>query len=166
MPRNAPRLTHPIILAAGLLLLAAAAAHADARLAPPAQPAQAALDFRIVVPPVVRLLENSHPDALRPDGTGRLAGRQTLVLLSNLKRGACVMLRPAPDAPPEALRAWRAQTLDDGLATLQPAGDGWRLCTQGPGRHTLRVQHEFEATSSTVDAVAPAWPVRTELAAI
>jgi hypothetical protein len=163
MPRIAPFLTHPVILAAGLLLLAAATAHAESRLAPPDQGARASLDFRIVIPPVVRLLENRHPDQLQRVAAGHFTARQTLVLLSNFKRGACVMLRRPADAG-GGTWAWRPQALDDAQATLQPAGDGWRLCTAGPGRHTLQLQHDFEPPSDDADDAR--WPVITELAAI
>jgi hypothetical protein len=169
MPRITRLFAHPVALAAGLLLLAAAAAHAESRIAEPGQAARASLDFRIVIPPVVRLLDNQHPAQLRRDESGRLSGRQTLVLLSNLKRGACVTLRRPSSPAAEAASHWRPQALDDGIATLQPAGDGWRLCTLGPGRHTLRVQHEFEPAAAQAVAdpsVEPTWPVITELTTI
>ena len=43
------------------MLLAPVAATAEGSVASPGGNANAALDFRIVIPPIMRVLENSHP---------------------------------------------------------------------------------------------------------
>lgn len=137
-------------------LLAAPGALAESGFAAPGGPASAALNFRIVIPPVMQVLENSHPRALVADASGALTGQQRLVVLSNMKRGFCVSLRM-----PEPQRAgWRLQqTSDIGGVSLQPAQDGYRLCATRPGRYTLQLQHAFDAAASS----ARVWPVQTDL---
>lgn len=152
------RCSNPLKLCGGALavLLAAPVAMAESGFAAPGGPASAALNFRIVIPPVMQVLENSHPRALVADASGTLTGQQRLVVLSNMKRGFCVSLRTA-----EPQRAgWRLQqTSDIGGVSLQPAQDGYRLCATRPGRYTLQLQHAFDATASS----APVWPVQTDL---
>ena len=42
---------------------------------------------------------------------------------------------------------------------------GYRLCTKGPGLHTVHLEHRFD-TPATPDGVPRAWPVRTEIASL
>jgi hypothetical protein len=151
----------------GLAFIGPAAA--ESRFAAAGQGASAGLDFRIIIPPVIRLLENSHPDELLADEQGRLGGIQTLVVLSNMKRGFCVNLRRQSIEGQSPL-AWRLRSVQGAGISVDPAGDGWRLCSTQPGRYTLRLQHEFEAPSAgpaapRVPAAMP-WPVATDLMAI
>lgn len=139
-------------------------ARAESRFAAGGQGASAGLDFRIVIPPVMRLLENSHPAQLVADLQGRLAGTQTLVVLSNLKRGFCLMLK-RPPSEGAAATAWNLKALQaDGLSADFTA-EGWRLCAAGPGRYTWRLQHEFEPAGEGSPR-AMSWPVWAELAAL
>ncbi|NDY93456.1 hypothetical protein [Ideonella livida] len=153
-------------LALGLAVgLQAPAARAEARLAAPGQGASARLDFRIIIPPVIRLLENRHAAELQADGQGRLRGEQTLVVLSNLKRGFCVTLRrhlPEGIVPP----AWHLE--DEGLGGLsaEPTAEGWRLCAARPGRYTLQLRHAFEPPPGQPAPAAQAWPVWADVAAL
>lgn len=150
-------------LALGLALLASES-RAEARFAAAGQGASAGLDFRIVIPPVMRLLENSHPERLVADLQGRLAGTQTLVVLSNLKRGFCLMLK-RPQSDGAAATAWNLKAVQaDGLSA-DFTGDGWRLCAAGPGRYTWRLQHEFDPAGEAGPR-AMSWPVWAELAAL
>jgi hypothetical protein len=139
------------------VVVAAPLALAESGFAPPGGKASAALDFRIIIPPIMRVLENSHPGELKADASGALSAQQRLVVVSNMKRGFCVSLRMA-----EPQRAgWRLQhTGSEAGVSLQPAADGYRLCTSRPGRYTLQLQHEFGNTDLQA---AQRWPVQTDL---
>ena len=133
---------------------------AESGFAPPSGKASAALDFRIIIPPVMRVLENSHPSELMPDAAGALSGQQRLVVVSNMKRGFCVSLRMA-----EPQRAgWRLEKAGgaDGVS-LEPVQDGYRLCAARPGRYTLQLRHEFAASEQLS---AQRWPVQTDLSTL
>lgn len=164
LPHRMPHRWLALLL--GASLAAPLPAAAESHFAPPGQGASARLDFLIIIPPVIRVLENSHPEELLADEQGRLGGTQTLVVLSNMKRGFCVTLRRHTLANQPAL-AWRLRSVQaDGLRT-DPAGDGWRLCAAQPGRYTLRLQHEFEATAGNPPApTSLLWPVAADLVAI
>jgi len=153
------RRSHPFksCLVTLAVVLAAPLAMAESGFAPPGGRASAALDFRIIIPPIMRVLENSYPSELQADASGALSGQQRLVVVSNMKRGFCVSLRMA-----EPQRAgWRLQHIgSEAGVSLQPAADGYRLCTFKPGRYTLQLQHEFG--SSDLQA-AQRWPVQTDL---
>lgn len=136
------------------LLLAPATGTADAMLAGSGK-ASASLDFRIVIPPVMRVIENSHP----PQIDGDQPVEQRLVVLSNMRNGFCASLRLTDPR----LSGWQLQTDQLGGVTLQPVADGYRLCASRPGRYSLRLQHDFgaSATHTALD-----WPVQTELMAL
>ena len=123
--------------------------------------ASASLRISITVPAVMRVLENSHPSQLTPVVGGDWSAEQRLVVLSNMKRGFCVTLRMNT----ADVEAWRLQTEQTGGITLSPVNDGYRLCTPRPGRYTLLLQHEFEASSnSTMQSLR--WPVQTDITAL
>lgn len=120
--------------------------------------AGASLDFRIIVPPIMRVLENSHPTQVDASANGDWNAQQRLVVLSNMKRGFCVTLRMnTPD-----VNAWRLNTEQSGGITLSPVSDGYRLCTPRAGRYTLLLQHRFEASSNS-SMQSLRWPVQTDL---
>jgi hypothetical protein len=121
--------------------------------------ASAALDFRIIIPPVMQVLENSYPEQLQLDASGALSAQQQLVVVSNMRHGFCVSLRMA-----EPQRAdWRVQhSGSEPGVRLEPTTDGWRLCTFRPGRYTLQLQHQFGRTALQT---AQRWPVQTDLLA-
>lgn len=123
--------------------------------------ASASLRISITVPAVMRVLENSHPVQLTPIVGGDWSAEQRLVVLSNMKRGFCVTLRMNT----ADVEAWRLQTEQTGGITLSPVSDGYRLCTPRPGRYTLLLQHEFEASgNSTMQSLR--WPVQTDITAL
>lgn len=144
-----------------LIALAAVAAApwalAESGFASAGGKASAALDFRIIIPPVMQVLENSYPDQLQVDGSGALSAQQQLVVVSNMRHGFCVSLRMA-----EPKRAdWRVQhNGSEPGVRLEPTTDGWRLCTSKPGRYTLQLQHQFGSTGLQT---AQRWPVQTDL---
>ncbi len=123
--------------------------------------ASASIDIRIVVPPIMRVLENSHPSQLVPVVGGDWSAEQRLVVLSTMKRGFCVTLRMNTSD----VEAWRLQTEQSGGVTLSPVSDGYRLCTPRPGHYTLLLQHEFEA-SGNGDMQSLRWPVQTDITAL
>lgn len=123
--------------------------------------ASASLDIRIIVPPVMRVLENSHPAQMAPLLGGDWSAEQRLVVLSTMKRGFCVNLHMKT---PE-VNAWRLKTEQTGGVTLNPVNDGYRLCTPRAGRYTLLLQHDFGASGkSTMQTLR--WPVQTDISAI
>jgi hypothetical protein len=142
------------------LLLAPATSIGDSVLPSQGQ-ASAALEFRIIIPPVMRVLENSHPVLMDAEADGDWSAEQRLVVVSNMKRGFCVTLRMRT---PE-VETWRLQTAQAGGITLNPVSDGYRLCTPRPGRYTLLLQHEFDAPQKSVNSNLR-WPVETDISAI
>lgn len=122
--------------------------------------AGAALDFRIVIPPIMRVLENSHPRQLDTSATGEARAEQRLVVQSNMKRGFCVSLRRA--AP--QLGTWELQTAPQSDMQLSPVADGYRLCGTRPGHYTVLLQHRFGTGDRRADALR--WPVQTDISAI
>lgn len=155
--KPAYRRLSPLVACLGLVL-APAASQGEAQLTSSAPAISGALDFRIIVPPVMRVLENSHPPQLTSDAQGSLGGQQRLVVLSNMKHGFCVTLRltvPGVDQ-------WQVHALPEPGVTLEAAGDAYRLCSARPGRYTLVLQHRFGPSSDTPTA-GLAWPVQTDL---
>jgi len=158
MPRCIALLTHPLAtaLTAMGLLLAPLPVHAEAALTTGGGPASASLNIRLVIPPVMRVIENSHPLAI--DGPQPV--EQRLVVLSNLRQGFCASLRLSDPH----VTGWQLRTDEVGGVTLQPVAGGYRLCASRPGRYALRLQHDF--SSPATPATAMAWPVQTELMAL
>lgn len=150
--------TLPALLTTLGLLLAPATGTADSGLAPPGQNASASLNLRVVIPPVMRVLENSHPLELSAGADGALNAQQRLVVLSNMRHGFCVTLR---QAEPQ-LNAWRLQTAQESGVSLSPVAEGYRLCTSRPGRYTLLLEHQFDAAAGR-EHTALRWPVQTDL---
>lgn len=142
------------------LVLAPVAGQGEAQLATTAPAASGALDFRIIVPPVMRVLENSHPPQLTSDADGSLGGQQRLVVLSNMKRGFCVTLRLRS---PE-VEQWQMQAVPEPGVTVESAGHAYRLCSDRPGRYTMVLRHEFGVHAPGAQAMH--WPVQTDISAI
>ncbi|QCB47792.1 hypothetical protein [Hydrogenophaga sp. PAMC20947] len=134
--------------------------------------ASATLQFRVVTPPVMRGLENSHPSQLQASADGALVGQQRLVVVSNMKHGFCVALRRNQPQAGE----WQLQTAEASGTLLTPTAEGYRLCASRPGRYSLLLQHSFKpaisatTTQATANAnttvTAMAWPVQTDITAL
>ncbi len=122
--------------------------------------ASASVDIRIIIPPIMRVLENSHPVQMNPVVGGDWSAEQRLVVLSTMKRGFCVTLRMNT---PE-VDGWRLKTEQTGGITLNPVSDGYQLCTPRAGRYTLLLQHDFESAGNTSESLR--WPVRTDITAL
>lgn len=153
----------PALLACALLLVPATGIGESALVHQ--GKAGASLDFRIIIPPVMRVLENSHPVALDAEASGDWSAQQRLVVVSNMKRGFCVTLRMST---PE-VDAWRLKTAQQDSITLTQVNDGYRVCAPRAGRYTLLLDHEFNAahkSSGNGTAGALRWPVQTDITAL
>lgn len=124
--------------------------------------ARASIQIRVVIPSMMRVLENSHPLHIEPEADGSHRAQQRIVVQSNLKRGFCVTLRVA-----DAQRSgWRLQTAPPHGLQLDPIADGYRLCGPQPGPYTLLLNHHFASTNtSPAEPVRLGWPVMTEISA-
>lgn len=147
------------LLATGALLLIPSASIGESVLVQQGK-ASAALDFRIIIPPVLRVLENSHPQQLDTFADGETSAQQRLVVMSNMKRGFCVSLRHAA----AQLSTWEVQTVPQSGIQLSPVANGYRLCGTRPGRYTVLLQHRFGTSDSSANALN--WPVQTDISAI
>lgn len=147
------------LLAAAGLLLAPATGNGESALAGH-MPASAALDFRIIIPPVMRVLENSHPRQLDTSNDGVASAEQRLVVMSNMKRGFCVSLRRAA----HQRGTWDMQTAPQSDVQFSALADGYRLCGTRPGQYTLVLQHRFATSDRSSNALH--WPVLTDISAI
>ena len=131
--------------------------HAEAVNAPAGGSASASLNFKVIIPPVLQVLENAPSPGLQVEGPGAWLGQQRLVVMSNLKRGFCAHLRAASgDAS-----GWTLDIPSASGVRAERVSDGWRLCSQRPGPHQLDLQHHFQTPGS-----APAWPVATDITAL
>lgn len=153
--------TLPALVANLGLLLAPVPSLGEARLTSTERSASASLDFRIIIPPIMRVLENSHPQQLDAEASGGFSGRQRLVVLSNMKHGFCVQLRLA--AP--SVEHWQLDVAPEGGVNVQAAGGGYRLCSARPGRYSLVLQHRFRTPADGANAGLH-WPVQTDIATL
>jgi hypothetical protein len=137
-----------------------------------------ALDFAIVIPAILRLLENDHPAELHTlaGPTSPISVLQRVVLVSTLRSGFCMDLRLNPMRDAQAhITDWQVR-----LAALSGAAapgarveafeGGWRVCARRAGHFELALQHAFswQPVQRTSAANTPAamgestaigWPV-------
>jgi hypothetical protein len=175
--------------------LGAAAAPATSPL-PPAIPAAGpagnfhesrktdALDFAIVIPALLRLLENDHPAELSPAAgpAAPISAVQRVVLVSTLRSGFCMDLRLNRLQHGQAqVTDWQVQlaALSGAVATsgarVEPFEGGWRVCARRAGRFELALQHAFSLQQKVQTALGHAsgeattasttlgWPVALSL---
>lgn len=150
----------PSALALIALLLAGASAGVRAdgeRITGPGS-ASGSLDFRIVIPPYMRLSENQHPAELGTGAGDVRSARQRLVVSSTLRRGFCVALRLSSPS----VQGWRVQAPAAGGVTVEQRGDMHHVCAPRPGRYVVELEHEFVSGGP---GPLP-WPVQTELHAL
>lgn len=157
---NAPK--HPLFpaLAACALLLIPATSTGESVLTGRGN-ASAGLDFRIIIPPIMRVLENSHPTQLHAEAGGDWSAQQRLVVVSNMKRGFCVTLRMNHPQ----VGAWRVSAAQTDGVQLTPVNEGHRLCAPRAGHYTLLLDHEFDP-AQTAAGGALRWPVQTDITAL
>ena len=120
--------------------------------------ADSALDIAIVIPPLLRILEDDHPQHL-PNASAPAV--QRVVLVSTLRSGFCIDLRLRVAANTGAApNHWQVSLAAPSAVRLESAGGGWRACARRAGRYEVALQHEFNG------AAAPAgrsWPVALSL---
>lgn len=155
------RRASPLLLAGFGLLISPLSALAESSLGLNGASASATVRIRVVVPPVVRVLQDIHPRALEPVAAQTLTAEQTLVVSTNIRQGYCLDLQTSrhPGTP------WQLRSVGGDAVVITQQGDGYRLCGDRPGIHTLVLQHEFQPDASGPATPLP-WPVRTELASI
>lgn len=151
----------PLLLAGFGLLFSPFSALAESSVGVNGASASATVRIRVVVPPVVRVLQDVHPRALEAATDQTLTAEQTLVVSTNIRQGYCLDLQnnSRPGTP------WQLRSVGGDAVVISPQGDGYRLCGDRPGIHTLVLQHEFQPGADGLAAPLP-WPVRTELASI
>lgn len=157
-----------LALCAGILLVPAWA-HANQASSADGQPVTAAVNVSIVIPPVLRILENSHPLALPPlDALDTLAAHtsalQRMVLVSTLGKGFCMDLRLSQ----LQISDWQLKISGTAGTWLEPVTEGYRLCAARAGRYELTLQHDFflkeKDQRRTDPSTALAWPVYVSFA--
>lgn len=125
-----------------------------------ARGASATLGLRVVIPPIVRVEENSHPMQLDTLRSGAFSGEQKLVVVSTMQHGFCITLRVVDPQ----WSGWQVQTPPQNGVSLATVSDGYRLCTTRPGRYALQLRHEF--ASAPAHWATARWPIQTDLTAI
>ena len=164
--------TTPLLrrVAAGLALASgfmAPPAVAESALTTTAGRVGATIQFRVIIPAVLRVAQNDHPAVLTPtrDAPAQpLEATQRLVVQSNMRHGFCMNLHLASTD----LQQWQVQLAGAQDAQLTPSADGYRLCVNRRGLHELTLQHAFtlRPASATPPTVAHAWPVQVQLVAL
>lgn len=141
-----------------------------------------AVNFAIVIPAILRLLENDHPTSLPSpaESYSPISAQQRVVLVSTMKSGFCMDLRLNQMRGHARIADWEVQ-----LAALPGAAavgarveafdGGWRVCTRRAGRFELALQHAFSLqpslttpTTNSLSAligktIAIDWPVALSL---
>lgn len=163
-PPLAKHLIPVISLLAGLLW-APASASASESLSADGHRASAVANFSIIIPAVLRIVENSHPRLLpaADTKTSRISALQRMVLVSTLGKGFCMDLQLTR----RQIADWQVQLSGSKGAWVQASEGGYRVCTSRAGRYELALQHDFSLKDDVRGALAPAldWPVSMSLAA-
>lgn len=115
------------------------------------QSATAQVRITVLVPPMLHLVGNHHPDRLEAAGEGRWQGVQLLTFRTNLRTGACIGLNQQSSSA-----AWGVQAMS-GPVRLEGDRAGYRVCSVGPGLVTAELRHVFEGQVD--QGVPPVWPV-------
>jgi hypothetical protein len=124
----------------------------------------AALTFAIVIPSVLRLLENTHPEVLpafSPSDT-LVSAQQRMVLISTLGKGFCMDLRQTQ----QQLTNWHITSSGSSAGIwIEATEGGYRLCARKAGRYEVLLQHNFEFTRNAVPTSTSSvrWPVNVSL---
>ena len=161
--RKAARLA---AFALGACLLAASPmAMASGTFSASGQPSAAALDVRVIIPAILRILEDSHPHSLVRDNekATSISALQRMVLISTLGKGFCMDLQLSQ----RQVTDWRLRVSGSPGTWVEASGAGYRLCAGRPGRYDIALQHDFNVKHPPTDTVADVigWPVSTNLSA-
>ena len=160
---------------ASALALGTAAGHAESNAAFGSGGASASVRIRLVVEPMLRLLENRQSAwAINPDN-GNAVAQQKIVIASNLRDGFCVDLSQGTadthtdtDANTIASSngpAWQITPLQASGAHILPTTSGYQVCGSRPGLYTLVLQHELSRAQALQASAAAGW-IQTQLSSI
>jgi hypothetical protein len=126
--------------------------------------ASAQLDFRIIIPVVLRIIENSHPPSLpvADTQTSRISTLQRMVLVTTLRKGFCMDLQLTRTQ----LTDWKLHVSGSADTRIESSEAGYRVCTNRAGRYDLALKHDFKLKDGTRENSAPAldWPINVSLA--
>lgn len=155
----------PMIALLAGLLWAPASASASETLSTDGRQASAAVNFSIIIPAVLRVIENSYPRLLPVANaqTSDISALQRMVLVSTLGKGFCMDLQ----LNRRQVADWQVQLSGSAGARVQASGNGYRVCTSRAGRYELALQYDFSLKDDVRGALAPAldWPVSMSLTA-
>lgn len=160
--------THSILaiaLCTGVLATPTSASAAET-LTVDGRQASAALNFTIIIPAVLRILENSHPSSLPMADmpASRVSAMQRMVLVSTLGKGFCMNLRLTQ----LEVADWQLRVSGSAGTWIEPSDGGYRLCARRAGRYELALQHDFSLKEKDGNRASPAaaldWPVNVSLA--
>lgn len=159
------RLLIPVIALCAGVLWGSTSTSAHDSLSADGRKAGTTQDFRIIIPEVLHILENSHPSSLTVAGTlmtPRISALQRVVLVSTLRKGFCMDLRL--NQPQVA--DWQVQVGGSAGIWIEPLDGGYHLCAHHAGRYELALQHDFSLKDGARGNLAPAldWPVSMSLA--
>lgn len=124
----------------------------------------AALTFAIVIPSVLRILEDTHPDILQVYGAfdTLVSAQQRMVVISTLGKGFCMDLRLAS----QQVVSWHMTSSGSSAGIwIETTVGGYRLCARKAGRFEIYLQHNFELTqkASPTPLNGTSWPVNVSL---
>lgn len=142
-----------------------------------------AVEFAIVIPAILRLLENDHPTRLHAlaETSSPISALQRVVLVSTMRSGFCMDLRLKPMRGDQAQVAdWqvRLAALSGGAAAsarIEAFDGGWRVCARRAGHFELALHHAFSLqpplktpaanapTGAIEETSATGWPVALSL---
>ncbi|MDD5325400.1 MAG: hypothetical protein PHR71_08875 [Polaromonas sp.] len=158
-----------LIVAMALLagaLVSPVSSLASESLSTDGHPVSAAVNLGIVIPAVLRVVEDSHPRLLSTvdTPTSRVSASQHMVLVSTLGKGFCMDLQLTQ----RRVADWRVQVSGSAGTRVRASERGYRVCASHAGRYELELQHDFSLQGNTLGETAPAldWPVSMSLTAL
>lgn len=122
-----------------------------------------AVNFSIVIPEVLRILENNYPPVLMAAidiQVPRISAAQRIVVLSTMGKGFCMDM----SLKKSHITDWNLRLSGSTGSSLEQTAEGYRLCLRRAGRYELALQHEFELGAGSLaiaksQAALLAWPV-------
>lgn len=156
-----------VLCLGAVMLIPAAPALAIEMLSATPGTTNATVNISIVIPSILQILENTHPQALSfaAAKASRTSAVQRVVLLSTLRGGFCMDLR----VEQAQVSQWQMKLSGNPNVRMEEVAGGYRLCTRRPGRYELALEHEFLRRDSATllaqaDTSAMGWPVNVSLA--
>lgn len=143
--------------------VASAGAHAASTLAADSSNASAKVDIQVVIPAIMRILEDNHPALLAPpdEQQGNRPSEQRIVMLSTLRKGFCLAMTLGT----RQVASWQMQLKASPHARMETTAGGYRLCVSRAGRHEIALSHDFGLGGQPAGATPLDWPVYLSLSA-